>query len=158
MYLSYNLTLSSAFMSEIGVHYTKNEIKQASILSIFLLFIILLFFNFSFLKLDFNILNDDIPLIFLAFKFNKNFGFFVCFIVWIALLTTLITCVYSLTNMLNLYLKNYKLCLFVNLFLSFLIGLIGFVNIVKYLYFFIGTIGLFYICLLIYCTKKGVKI
>ena len=74
--------------------------------------------------------------------------------IWIGLFTTIISCIFVLSNFVNNYVKNYKLTLVMLLVLTLLFSTFGFDFIVGYIYWIIGFIGIFVVLRVLFAKKK----
>jgi uncharacterized membrane protein YkvI len=64
---------------------------------------------------------------------------------YVMLFTTIISCLYMLSNLMDGIIKNYILTVFLILFSALLVSLLGFEIIVTYVYSIIGIVGLIFI-------------
>lgn len=152
-YFCFNIILIGLFLMEIGSNYSKKEIKISSVVASSIITILLIVVSVAII-FNCESLNYDMPLVYLATKIHFIFGVFASILVWLGLLTTLISSVYIVSNYINSFIKNKGLSLLISLFLGFLISLLGFSFIVIYLYFIMGFFGLYFLIYLLANFKK----
>ena len=143
LYFSYNslLLIPVVFNIKITKNYSNLKI---SLLFSFIIFILLLLFNFLLLTFYSEILNIDLPIVYLCGSIVKVFGFF---IILSAILTTLISSGYSFVN--NLNKKNKKIKLITFLLLSFVFSFFSLSALINFFYPLFGFFGLFQIFLIL---------
>ena len=143
LYFSYNslLLIPVVFNIKITKNYSNLKI---SLLFSFIIFILLLLFNFLLLTFYSEILNIDLPIVYLCGSKVKVFGFF---IILSAILTTLISSGYSFVN--NLNKKNKKIKLITFLLLSFVFSFFSLSALINFFYPLFGFFGLFQIFLIL---------
>ena len=81
-------------------------------------------------------LTDEIPMLKIASLIDKNIGYFYGVLIYFAVLTTAVSCIFSLSEVLNKYLVSFPL-----LFIAFF----GFEILISKVYTFFGYIGMVYI-------------
>lgn len=143
LYFSYNslLLIPVVFNIKITKNYSNLKI---SLLFSFIIFILLLLFNFLLLTFYSEILNIDLPIVYLCGSKVKVFGFF---IILSAILTTLISSGYSFVN--NLNKKNKKIKLITFLLLSFVFSFFSLSALINFFYPLFGFFGLLQIFLIL---------
>lgn len=144
IYVGLNIILAGCVLIQIGNNYTIKEINSASLFASVLITLILLFINGTILYSDYNILTSSLPMLNLSYKINNFWGILTILIIWICIFTALISSIYVIAKFLNVYIKNFKYCNIISIIITFGISLLGFSNIVTFVYPVIGTIGVFY--------------
>lgn len=146
-YIGINVYLSSALISSCDIKkYKLTAFITSGILSILVLISILI--------LKSNVVNSDLPYLQISSHINK-FIYIFCFVcIFLGIFTTLISTTKILSNTVRQNnSKNSELfCAFIVVGISYLISLIGFSNIVSYLYPVIGLVG-FYYCIKAFLVK-----
>ena len=143
LYFSYNSLLLIPVI--FNLHNTKNyNNSKIAFLFSFFIFILLLLLNYLLLTFYNEILNVDLPIVYLCNSKIKIFGFF---IILSAILTTLISSGYSFIN--NLNEKNKKIKLISFLLISFLFSFFSLSNLINFFYPLFGFLGLFQIFLIL---------
>jgi len=142
-YMSFNLISTGVFLIEIGKYYSLKQIKKASIISAIFITIMIFLISFT-LIVSGEIMQCDLPIITMALNIDKRLAIYVSIVIFFALLTSLITNVYTISKYLeNLFKNNIPRITFI-LIIGFLISLFGFSFIVVNFYSAIGVLGLFF--------------
>lgn len=144
-YISFNFLLVAMYLLNIGKNYTEKQIKLASFLSSAFIVCLIIVIGFLVMFSKPNIYSSDMPLIKFAFLESKTFGYIMLVVVWIGLLSSLLSCLYSMLEISRNYIKNRFLNLIINLLLILGISQIGFVVIVNYVYLVAGLVGLTFV-------------
>lgn len=136
--------------------YSKKEIVLISLITTMIIGILLAVYNNAITSN--NLQHSTMPIL----EISKNKGFLISLItalsIWLGLLTTLVSCVFVLSNYINSYLRNYSLSLFLSISLGVIVSFMGFDIIVNYVYTIIGIIGLIVIISVIFQEKRNKKI
>jgi len=143
LYLGYNSLLIIPVIFNLKINKNYNFIKL-SFLFTFILFILFLLFNFLLLTFYNDILNIDLPIIYLC---NFKFRFFGFFILLSAILTSLISSGYSFINNLNENFITLKLIFF--LLISLVFCFFSFSTLINFFYPIFGLFGLYQIFLIL---------
>jgi len=150
-YVFINIVTLGMFVLDIGKKYSRKEHFLASLLSVLIIGIVLVFCNVSII--NYGLIDNIMPIIYLANMRGKVLKFLTVFTIWTALFTTLVSNVYMLSSYVSKFIKNKFINLFVILFLGVLISGVGFDIIVAYIYSFIGVVGLVIVVLSL-CKKR----
>lgn len=154
-YMFINIITLGMFIFEIGKKYTKKVKIWASVIVSMTICIVLLVFNNAIISR--NLIDDLMPIITIAKDHNFIMQILIKITVWIALVTTLISNVYVLSNYMKNYIKNKHLNLLTIIVISSMLSMCGFDIIINYIYLFIGLIG-FVIVLNVLLKEKETKI
>lgn len=146
-YIGINVYLSSALISACNIKkYKLTSLVTSGILSILVLMSILI--------LKSNITSSDLPYLQISSHINKFMYIFCIIVIFLGIFTTVISTTKILSNTIrnNDSKKNEVYYALIVVGISYVISLIGFSNIVSYLYPVIGLIG-FYYCIKSYLVK-----
>jgi len=148
-YVLINIVTLGLFVLEIGDKYSNKEKLWASIISSVIIVIFMFIINSAILNN--NLVYLSMPMLELAKLKGSAMSIITAIIIWCGLFTTIISCVFLLSNFVNKFIKNYRLTVAIVLLLALLFSNIGFDFIVSYIYSIIGVIGLVF---MIFITKK----
>lgn len=156
-YLSFNLLLIGMLLIKIAPRYSTKEIKWGTIFSsgIITLFLILICVTLN--KNSSQILSSDMPILSLAFSVSRGFGIVCGIVIWLGLLTTLISSTYATLNFMPKTKHNSLLYIVLILGVGAVISVMGFSFIVNYLYWIIGVMGIVYTAYVVGYYLKYVK-
>lgn len=155
-YLCSNFFMLGILLIQIGHNYSKKEIKLSAFISSLLLFLMIFAYCLTLLICGESVVYSEMPLIVISLNFGKVYHIASSIILWLALLTTLISCVFVASNYISRIIKNKTLCVFVIMLIGFLISLFGFSFVVSYLYAVIGIFGIVFLLLVLVPNKKSV--
>ena len=151
VYMMFNVLALCTFLLEIGKHYSKKQIKKCSVISSITLTLILLIINIFFVTYYTTVQNQNLPIVFLANNISKAFGIFITIMVYVGMLTTLLSCSYTIKQYINKRFNN-AISILIILVVGVTISLIGFEKIISKLYTLLGIIGIFF-CVYVICAK-----
>jgi len=151
-YVLINIVSLGVFVIEIGSKYTVRQKLLSSIIVTLIIVFFMFVINNAILKN--NLVYVSMPILELAKFQSKELSLITAIILWCGLFTTIISCVYVLSNFMNRIIGNYRLTVAIVLILSFLCGFIGFEFIVGYIYSVIGVIGLVFMVFIIKQEKE----
>ena len=153
-YLVFNMITMGMFLVGIGSKYSKQDIKLASIIASVIIVILMLIMCNAISASSAQY--APMPLLVLGNNMGKIWGVVCKLIVYLALLTTLITSTNALVGFTAKYSHNKLTCIVMVFSVCAIISMFGFVSIVRYGYTFIGYIGIVYVMdiLITYTTKK----
>ncbi len=140
IYLCFNILTLGMFLLEVGKNYTLTQIKKCSTISAIVLTLVLLIVNLYFVTHFNEVKNYTFPLISLAGNIHPVLSLIVALVVYISMLTTLISSAFTIKEYLVCKVGN-KRSIFLVITLGLIISLFGFEKIVSKLYFIIGVIG-----------------
>ena len=139
-YVGINILLAGSMLICEGKNYTKNNIKSASFLSAFVLFLIILLFNIA---LSNNHFTSSMPMVKLSFSINYYVGLLTLICVLFAIYSSISSMAFvvstSVFKTINGFKANAVVCL-----ISYIISLFGFNKIVEFLYPIIGVVGIIF--------------
>ncbi len=142
LYISYNITLLTVVLTSLSYKKIGKEvlIKGCMIGGFFLSIIgaamvISLLINYK------NVLNLEIPMLYVAGNINRTFIFLYVCVLWIAMLTTASSNLYCLTRKFNEIFKSHFFTISILLLLSFPIAITGFKRLVSSIYPLFGYAG-----------------
>ena len=82
------------------------------------------------------------PLIELSYDLNKHFGILYSIVVFFSIFTTLLATIYSASKILERYGFKSQKALIVSLIISYIVSLLGFQNIISFIYPIVGAYGI----------------
>lgn len=152
-YVSLNVIMSLGALLVVVKNCSKNELLVSVLFSCFLLsllifivFIILNKYQFSFIQM---------PLKDVAYSINGTFSIFANIILGCTIFTTFLSSIFGIYNRLKFQQKHYLVYFIICLFLCYLLSLVGFSNLVQYAYNTIGFISLgVVLCFMLAKTKN----
>ena len=103
------------------------------------------------------LVGEEMPILSLVEDANIFIKVITLLSLYMGMLTTLISCVFVLSNYINGYLNNYKHSTLLSIILGFIVSFFGFNTIVSYVYTIIGGIGLFVVVSVILKEKRNLK-
>jgi len=147
LYLFFNILTLGILLIQIGGLYTYKQAKRASVISSIIITSLIILISLSVILSNPNIILSDMPLLNEAKQLGvvMQYGFAVCQL--LAVFTTLVSSVYIIINLFSRRVSKNKIIL-VSLIIGFTISLIGFSNIVKYLYKITGFVSILFFTLL----------
>lgn len=150
-YLSFNVIYTSELIIENSHNFSKKQIKSNSFVISLILVILVFVLNYTLLHTNLNIFYSDMPILNIAYSINTYLGYTFSLILWISILTTLISTLYVLVNC---FTKNKFLISAIILTTSFIFSFFGFSYIVNIIYPIEGIIGVIFIC---FCLNFYIK-
>lgn len=148
-YLCSNFMTLGVLLLQIGKNYNKKEINLTALFSSAILGILILSYAITMLIWGQNILNAEMPLLSITFNFGKVYGVLASVVLWLALFTTLISCVFVASNYINKCVKNKYVCIIITMGMGFILSLFGFSFVVSYLYSIAGVFGIVFLFLML---------
>ena len=145
LYSSCNIMISNKVLIKVGTEIKKETAKKVAIISSITLALIIALIIIALLSNDNSLLFAELPLVYLAFTINTIVGYIYSGIIFICIITTLLTTFFSFNENLRKKISNKVFSTFVACILIFSLSLFGFENIVRYSYPIIGAIGIFMI-------------
>ena len=142
-YCCCNLVTASKVIFDLGKSLSQKQASYVAFFSSLVLSIIIFVIIISILINDEMILFADLPLVFLANMISKPVGIGFTVIILACIITTLFATQYSFINLLQEKFEKRKRFLYyiISILTFFFISLIGFGEIIKYLYPIIGAFG-----------------
>ena len=141
-YISYNIVFSTSLIVEKSKDFSKKKSKVNSIIISFILGFLIFLINLALLKGNYNNFYSDLPMLNIAFDIHGTVGYLFGFILWLSILTSLISSLYMLVNAFKM--NKYLSCA-IFLTLSFILSFFGFSYIINFIYPIQGLIGLVFI-------------
>ncbi len=138
-YAFINMLMLGLFVLEVGKNYTKKECVVASILSTGIICVLLVICNLGLLS-SAN-LGLDMPVLYLAKLCGGGLYVSSVIAIWLAILTTLFSNVYVLDTFFGGLISHKGLRLAFVILLSIIFSQLGFDIMVRYMYLFIGVVG-----------------
>ena len=153
-YLIFNMITMGMFLVNIGDNYSKKDISIASIIASIIIVLLMIIMCNAISTNEAQYV--PMPLLFLGNNISNFCGVICKVVVYLALLTTLITSTNALVDYLAIYSHNKFTCIVAVFSVCALVSTFGFVSIVKYGYTIVGYIGIVYVVdiLITYKTKK----
>ena len=145
-YVGYNTILSSQLFFSISKKI--KDIRKVTILTVSIFLILLLLGTLAIITSDTLIMVSQMPLLNIAIGINGWVGYVYLIVMWFAIITTLLSNIYSITGYLKNYFKNDVLIIIFVCVTCYLISFVGFGNIIEFLYPLIGAFGIFYYLML----------
>ena len=139
-YVLINIVTLGLYILQIGHKYSGRQKLFAAILTSGIITILMLICNSEIIGN--NLVDDAMPMLTLSNNISSVLGILSGVMIWCALLTTIVSCVYLLANYLHSFIRNYKLCVFIILLAGLMCSVFGFSFIVNYIYAIIGVVGL----------------
>lgn len=152
LYVSLNLLTTCFLLIQIGRNYTQKEIHKTSVVIGITISLLIIIATVAMINSNFNIFESEMPIIALALNMSTHWAIIVSVVVWLAIFTTIVSTIYVVAEYLKKYFKSYKLSLIFSLIFAFVVSIVGFSNIVKYVYPIMGVLGLVFIILVFKAT------
>lgn len=142
-YCCCNLVTANKVLFESGTSLSKKQIIAVAVVSSLILTLLIGTIILSILINDKMILFSTMPLVYLAFLISNSAGILFSIVLFLSIATTLFTSQYSLSKILESKLKKRKKLLssLISLEIIFIVSLLGFDDIIKYVYPIIGAFG-----------------
>lgn len=142
-YCCCNFVTANKVLFESGNKLTKNQIIAVSVVSALILSLLIGILIISILINDEMILFSTMPLVYLSFLISNPVGILFSIVLFLSIITTLFTSQYSLSEILKSKLKKRKKLLssLISMGIIFVVSLLGFDDIIKYVYPLIGAFG-----------------
>lgn len=141
-YVGHNSILSSQILFDLGGQ-VKN-IKKVVLFSVFIFGSLIFVAILTLVTSDVTILISSMPLLSIAMGINKYLGYGYIVIMWLAIVTSLIANIYSVSNYFNQFQKRNWLNVICVSIICYLFSFIGFGVIVEFSYPLIGVFGMLY--------------
>ena len=148
-YVLINIVTLGLFILEIGHKYTNKQKLIASIITSLIIMFFMFVINSAIL--DNELISTPMPILELAKVKGGLMSILTAIVIWCGLFTTIISCVFILSNFLNKFINNYKLTVGIILVTALITSIVGFEFMVSYIYSIIGVIGLIF---MIFIIKK----
>lgn len=156
LYVSLNVSMSVFVLAKMGEKLNKKQTLFASLFSSFLLFGFLILCNII-LQKNPNSFSGEMPILDIL-KDNKILFILEYFVILIGCFTTLFSLLFTINNTLKNYIKNNLFCIFLSVFLPFIISSIGFSEIISFLYPICSIFGIIIILFSVFSLEKADKI
>jgi uncharacterized membrane protein YkvI len=160
LYVGYNIITLIGVMPSLNKYVTSRKVAvYSSVFSSFILGVLAILISAC--VLFFHAQTKQIPMLYVAKTSGTIFNIAYFFILLLAMFTTSISNGYGSINVISsvLRVKNKRLCVLVFVFITFMIALMPFGNLIKYLYKFLGYVGIIELILIlvfpIYNGKKN---
>lgn len=141
-YISFNVIYSSELIIENSHNFSKKQIKDNSLIISFSLVVLVLIINYTLLHSNVNIFYSDMPILSMAYSISRYLGYAFSLILWMSILTTLISTLYIF---INCFTKNKFLISAIILTSAFVFSFFGFSYLVNIIYPIEGIIGFIFI-------------
>lgn len=150
-YIGINTLLTSKLIIDIGKNVTKP--KFISLLTTVVFGISILIASISLIMSNGSIINSDMPIYMIAKNMGRGVGNIYLLILWLSILTSVVSGIYVVSHYFMRILKNKVVCIICISIVCYLVSFIGFSGMVEYCYPMIGVFGLLYF----YITNKQYK-
>lgn len=156
LYVALNTCMSVFVLAKRGQILNKKQTFLSSLFSAFLVLFFLLMGNFVLQKNPESFVSE-MPFLYII---GKNFWLFMLefFVILIGCFTTLISLCFTLKNSFIKNVKNDLLSIFSSVFLPYIIGFLGFSQIISFLYPICSVFGIFIVLFSIFSFKQTDKI
>lgn len=160
-YVLINIVTLGIFVLEIGSKYTVKQKLLASIIVASIIVVFMIVINNVIISND--LIYVDMPVLELAKMQGFHLTIITATVIWCGLFTTIISCVYLLSNFVNTIIGNYKLTVAIILMSALVCSFVGFEFIVSYIYSIIGMIGFLFMIFILkkeketFCVKVSQK-
>lgn len=155
-YAFINMLMIGLFVLEVGKNYTKKECILTSLICGGIICTLLLICNGGLLSVS--DLNLDMPILYLASLCGGGLYVFSVITIWLAILTTLFSNIYLLDTFFSNLIYQRALRLIFVIFISIIISQFGFDIMVRYLYIFIGFVGVMLVVHVLLVEEKKRRI
>ena len=98
---------------------------------------------------------SDMPLVYITSSISHSFGIFTLIVVWVGIVTTAVSLVYTISIWLEKYTQNFKLCSIAVCIICLIISGLGFGAIVSYCYPILGIFGILFISQMVILERKN---
>lgn len=158
LYSSFNMMSTIGVLCPLTLEIkSKKSLIKGCIIGSIVLTIISLIINFSILSYYPQSYKFEIPNLYIAKNFGIILPFLLTIVIWLEMLSTQISNIYSLSKRITYSFKiPYKICVIIIVMFSIPFSLIGFTNLIKILYPPFGAISFIFIlgCILKYFNVK----
>lgn len=141
-YVGINTLLTSKLIIDIGKDVTKP--KTVSLLTTVIFGMSILIASICLIMSNGNITNSDMPIYMIAKNMGRGIGNIYLLILWLSILTSVVSGIYIVSHYFMRILKNKVVCIICVSIVCYLVGFIGFSGMVEYCYPMIGVFGLLY--------------
>lgn len=97
---------------------------------------------------------SDMPLVYISKSVSHTFGTVTLLVVWLGILTTAVSLIYTISIWLQKYIKSYKIATVLVSILCLLISGLGFGVIVSYCYPVMGVFGILFMLRMVFYERK----
>ena len=149
IYVLFNMLIIGVLMIQIGANYSKKEIEYSSKISSVIIGVLIALVSLSIVMSDSNVISSDMPLLVECLNISNSFAGIFAVCQFLGIFTTLISSAFLVSQVFNIKIKNYSLCIIFSLLIGIIISFIGFYNIVDYLYKFTGILSAIFFLILI---------
>lgn len=156
LYGGFNILSATGILAPLASQNKRSNFKKGIFMGSLLLVLISMIINYLILSNMPYIAKYDIPLLYISRIFGKILQVIILVLIWIEMLSTEISSLYSLAKCIS---NKYKFSIFRSivliLFISVPISIFGFTNLISIIYPFFGLMGLFFIYYIVkYKYKK----
>lgn len=145
LYISLNTLGNSFLLAQTGYYMHQKSVKKASIISSIMITFFVGTILVALLMSGNVVFNGELPMVQLSYLTNNILGSMYSFVLWFAIMTSIVVSCYMLTKWLDKYIKNDWISAVIIMTVSFAFSRIGFGNIVTIFYPIHGAIGLIYL-------------
>ena len=153
IFICSNMFLTGFILMKTGKETTNNIDKKASILTGVILTIITFCASLSIILNPISI-QYDMPFVYLAFGVSKLFVILSIIILWLAIFTTSVATMFTISWWLSGYINDKYMSVFLTCILSFLLSRVGFSVIIDFFYPLTGFMDIIFIICAIILYKK----
>ena len=158
IYVFFNMLLLGVLLIQIGKEYSYKELRFSAVISSFVISVLILLISLSITLSGNDVFNSSVPLLQECININTYFAKFFGICQLFGIFTTLISSAYLTSNILVDKVRNYKKCIIISLLVGLVVSILGFQNIVSYLYFLTGIMSIgFYVILFYDLLSKSFK-
>lgn len=152
LYVALNCSLSVFVLSKAGEKLSKKQALFSSLFSALILFLFLILCNFV-LRKNADSFVSEMPILFIV-RNNKFIFILEYLVILVGCFTTLFSLLFTINNSLKKYIKNDLICIFSSIFLPFAVSVVGFSEIISFLYPICSIFGIFIILFAIFSLNK----
>ncbi len=153
LYVALNSSMSVFVLAKAGEKLSKKQALLSSLFSAIILFVFLMLCNFVLLKNADSFVNE-MPILYIV-RNNKFFFVLEYIVILVGCFTTLFSLLYTINDSLKNCFKNMHFSMFLAVFLPFVISIVGFSEIISFLYPICSILGVFVILFSIFSLNKA---
>ena len=153
LYVCSNLYFAGFVFARLGSKYSKKVNFYGSIIASVFLVLCLMGMVLS-IYLNPYCSMSDMPLVFIANSSSHLFGVITLFVVWVGIVTTAVSLVYTISLWLDRYINSFKISSLIVCIIALIISGLGFSTIVSYFYSVLGIIGSVFIARMLFIECK----
>ena len=157
LFVSSNMFFSGFIFARMGKEYSSKEVLGGSIIGSSFLVLSLLGITFT-LFANPTLISSDMPLVTIAYSLNNFFAYFILIIVWLGLLTTAFTLLYTVTNWLRTFFGKSIFAILLSTIIALVMSGVGFSSFVQYVYPANGILGVIFIIMVAVVQIKNNKL